>query len=80
MPARVDSSTLYVQPRQRRVVYEGLAQMPEGGSVKEMLEAFDIPEQELREALRGLDRAGLARRSRTTWNAIPLDQPDDPEA
>jgi Helix-turn-helix domain len=75
MPPRAGSAILNVQPRQRRAVYEGLAKLPEGGSVKELLEAFDIPEYELRETLRKLDRAGLVRRSRATWSAIPLELP-----
>jgi hypothetical protein len=75
MPPRAGSAILNVQPRQRRAVYEGLAKLPEGGSVKDLLEAFDIPEYELRETLRKLDRAGLVRRTRATWSAIPLELP-----
>jgi Helix-turn-helix domain len=70
------SAILNVQPRQRRAVYEALAKLPEGGSVKDLLEALDIPEYELRETLRMLDRAGLVRRTRATWSAIPLEPPN----
>jgi len=75
MPPPAGSAILNVQPRQRRAVYEGLAKLPAGGSVKDLLEAFDIPEHELRETLRKLDRAGLVRRTRATWSAIPLQLP-----
>ena len=77
MPSQAGPATLNVQPRQRRVVYEGLAKLPAGGSVKDLLEAFDIPEDELRETLRKLDRAGLVRRTRTTWSAVPLELTTD---
>jgi DNA-binding transcriptional ArsR family regulator len=73
MTTPVDSAALNVQPRQRRHVYEGLAKLPEGRSVKDLLEDFDIPEPELRETLRKLDEAGLARRVKGTWIAVPLD-------
>ena len=70
---------LNVQPRQRRVVYEGLAKLPEGCSVKGMLLGdFGIPENELRETLRKLDQAGLARRTRGTWCAVPLETDEPP--
>ena len=67
-----DSATLNVQPRQRRVVYEALAKLPDGRSVKDLLGDCEIPETELRETLRKLDDAGLATRTRGTWNAVPL--------
>jgi hypothetical protein len=54
-------------------VYEGLAKLPAGRSVKEMLGDFGIPETELRETLRKLDAAGLARRTKGTWCAVPLE-------
>jgi hypothetical protein len=73
MAQRADSATLNVQPRQRRQVYEELAKVPAGRSVKELLDARDIPEAELRETLRKLDDAGLAERVKGTWRAIPLD-------
>ena len=73
MPPRADSATLNVQPRQRRVVYEGLAKLPAGRSVKDLLGEFNIPESELRETLRKLDAAGLAKRSKGTWSAVPLE-------
>jgi hypothetical protein len=72
MVEHADSSTLNVQPRQRRMVYEDLAKEPSGRSVKELLRDGDIPEGELRETLRKLDSAGLAQRIRGTWRAIPL--------
>jgi hypothetical protein len=74
MSLHADSATLNVQPRQRREVYEGLAAHPEGRSVKEMLGDFEIPEIELRETLRKLDRAGLARNAKGKWCAIPLEE------
>jgi hypothetical protein len=46
---------------------------PAGRSVKSLLDELDIPEPELRETLRKLDAAGLARRSRATWTAVPLE-------
>jgi predicted ArsR family transcriptional regulator len=73
MPGRADAATLNVQPRQRRRVYLRLAAEPAGQSVKGLLDELDIPEPELRETLRKLDAAGLARRSRATWSAVPLE-------
>jgi len=73
MVGRVDAATLNVQPRQRRSVYMWLAEDPAGRSVKRMLEELDIPEVELRETLRKLDAAGLAKRQKGTWVAIPLE-------
>ena len=84
MQPRADSATLNVQPRQRRVVYEGLAAVPDGSSVKDLLTRVDISEVELRETLRRLDAAGLARRMKGTWRAVPLEtaesQPAEAEA
>ncbi len=77
MPPQADSATLNLQPRQRRDVYEGLAKQPEGRSVKDLLDELTIPEAELRESLRKLDQAGLVRRTKATWCAIPLQPPDD---
>ena len=77
MAAHADSSTLNVQPRQRRMVYEALAREPEGRSVKDLLSDGGIPEDELRETLRKLDSAGLAQRVRGTWRAIPLEGADN---
>jgi hypothetical protein len=76
MAPPADAATLNVQPRQRRVVYEGLAKLPAGRSVKDLLADFEIPESELRETLRKLDEAGLARRMRGTWSAVPLETAD----
>jgi predicted ArsR family transcriptional regulator len=72
MLGRADAATLNVQPRQRRRVYLWLAAEPAGRSVKSLLDELDIPESELRETLRKLDAAGLARRTRATWTAVPL--------
>ena len=81
MPSRADAATLNVQPRQRRDVYEGLAKLPAGCSVKDLLGDFEIPESELRETLRKLDQAGLVRRTKGVWCAIPLEPPnEDPGA
>jgi len=77
MAERADAATLNVQPRQRRQVYESLAKVPGGRSVKELLRDSDIAESDLRETLRQLDSAGLAQRFRGTWTAVPL-KPADP--
>ena len=76
MAGPADSSTLNIQPRQRRMVYEDLAKEPSGRSVKELLRDGDIPESDLRETLRKLDSAGLAQRIKGTWRAIPLQGAD----
>ncbi len=73
MPPQADAAMLNVQPRQRRAVYEGLAELPAGGSVKNLLHELEMPENELREALRKLDAAGLVQRIKGTWSAVPLD-------
>ena len=75
MAPRADSAALNVQPRQRRTVYEGLAKVPEGRSVKQLLLELDIAERDLRETLVKLDNAGLAQRFKGVWRAIPL-EPD----
>ena len=76
MAEHADSSTLNIQPRQRRMVYANLAKEPAGRSVKELLRDGDIPESDLRETLRKLDRAGLAQRIKGTWRAVPLRSAD----
>ena len=68
-----DAATLNVQPRQRRRVYTRLAETPGGRSVKHLLAELDITEPDLRETLRKLDAAGLAKRQKGTWVAIPLE-------
>jgi hypothetical protein len=73
MTRQADAATLNLQPRQRRSVYMWLARDPSGRSVKHLLDDLDIPEIELRESLRKLDAAGLARRNRGTWMAVPLE-------
>ncbi len=78
MAPLADSATLNVQPRQRRVVYEGLANLPAGRSVKDLLSDFEIPEIELRESLRKLDEAGLAKRTKGTWSAVALETANPP--
>lgn len=76
MHPQAHSATLNVQPRQRRTVYDRLATLPAGRSVRELLDDFEMPESELRETLRKLDQAGLARRGKGVWQAIPIEQPD----
>jgi predicted ArsR family transcriptional regulator len=71
MAIQVDASTLGRQPRQRRTVYEHLANCEGGRSVKELLQESDVPEAELRETLRKLEAAGLVHRSRAVWTAVP---------
>jgi predicted ArsR family transcriptional regulator len=73
MPPKADAATLNLQPRQRRDVYLWLADAPDGRSVKHLLDDLDINEVELRETLRKLDAAGLARRVNGTWRAVPLE-------
>ena len=73
MAPRADAAALNALPRQRRTVYAGLAQTPDGRSVKHLLEELDISEPDLRESLRKLSAAGLARRSKATWVAVPLE-------
>ncbi len=75
MVTRVDTSTLDRQPRQRRIVYEHLANYADGRSVKELLSESDVPEAELRETLRKLEAAGLVQRSRAVWTAVPTGKP-----
>ena len=55
------------------VVYERLAGVPDGRSVKDLLQEVDIPEPDLRETLRKLDAAGLAQRIKGTWRAVELE-------
>ena len=76
MPLQADATTLNRQPRQRRSVYMWLAEVPAGRSVKHLLGELDIDEPELRETLRKLDAAGLARRVKGTWMAVPLEGSD----
>ena len=73
MPLRANAATLNLQPRQRRSVYMWLADQPAGHSVKHLLDDLTIAEPELRETLRKLDAAGLARRIKGTWIAVPLE-------
>jgi len=73
MPPRADAATLNVQPQQRRDVYEALAMLDTGRSLKDLVGDFEMPESELWEALRKLDAAGLARRMKGTWSAVPLE-------
>jgi DNA-binding transcriptional ArsR family regulator len=73
MPLHPDAAALNLQPRQRRRVYMWLAEAPAGRSVKHLLGELDIAEPELRETLRKLDAAGLARRSKGTWMAVALE-------
>ena len=73
MAQLADPAALNVQPRQRRQVYESLAKVPDGCSVKDLLRDSDIPESDLRETLRRLDSAGLAHRVKGTWRAVPIE-------
>jgi predicted ArsR family transcriptional regulator len=75
MPTGVDAFTLNRQPQQRRNVYAILEAEPEGRSVKQLLSDSGVPETELRDTLRKLEAAGLVRRSRAVWMAVPLDTP-----
>jgi len=50
-----------------------LAEARAGRSVKHLLGELDIAEPELRETLRKLDAAGLARRIKGAWIAVPLE-------
>jgi hypothetical protein len=72
MSTQANAATLNVQPRQRRGVYEALALLAPGSSVKDLLLEVEMPEAELREALRKLDAAGMVQRIKGTWSAIPL--------
>ena len=78
MADHADASTLNIQPRLRRMVYETLAKEPEGRSVKDLLGEGGVLEADLRETLRKLDIEGLAQRIKGTWRAVPL-QGADPE-
>ena len=51
-----------------------------GFSVKDLLRDGDIPEDDLRETLRKLDKAGLAQRIKGTWRAVPLQDADTLDA
>jgi predicted ArsR family transcriptional regulator len=73
MPLHPDAAALNLQPRQRRRVYMRLAEAPAGRSVKHLLGELDIAEPELRETLRKLDAAGLARRIKGAWMAVALE-------
>ncbi len=53
-----------------------LADASTGRSVKHLLDELDIPEVELRETLRKLEAAGLARRIKAMWIAVPLEDAD----
>jgi DeoR/GlpR family transcriptional regulator of sugar metabolism len=76
MALATHSVALNVQPRQRRIVYDGLAKAPEGLSVKDLMGMFDIPERDLRETLRKLDDAGLAQRVKGVWKAVAIEPAD----
>ena len=78
MAQLADHAALNVQPRQRRQVYESLAKVPDGCSVKDLLRDTDFPESDLRETLRRLDSAGLAHRVKGTWRAVPIEGAEKP--
>jgi hypothetical protein len=69
-------ATLNVQPRQRRAVYDALAQELDGRSVKDLIPDVGMSELDLRQSLRKLDDAGLARRVGRLWCAVPLEAAD----
>jgi len=73
MPTAVSAATLNVQPRQRRSVYQALAKVPDGRSVKDLLADVEMSELDLRQSLRKLDDAGLVRRVGRLWGAVPLE-------
>jgi DNA-binding transcriptional ArsR family regulator len=79
MPPIAGSATLNVQPRQRRSVYEALAKVPEGRSVKDLLADVEMSEPNLRESLRKLDAAGLVMRAGRLWTAVRIDG-EDPQS
>ena len=78
MSSVADASMLNVQPRQRRHVYEALAKEPDGRSVKDLLPDVDMSEVELRQSLRKLGEAGLARHAGRLWIAVPLEGAEPP--
>jgi DNA-binding transcriptional ArsR family regulator len=80
MPSVADSAMLNVQPRERRSVYEALAKVPEGRSVKELLDEVEMPETNLRQSLRKLGEAGLAMRAGRLWTAVQLEGASPPSA
>jgi hypothetical protein len=76
MAPRADSAALNLQPRQRREVYHALGKVSAGRSVKDLLGEVAMPERDIRESLRKLGDAGLARRSSGTWKAMSVDSAD----
>jgi hypothetical protein len=73
MPQQADAATLNVQPQQRRDVYDTLALLPAGLSTKDLIDEVEMPEAELRMALRKLDAAGLAHRIKGSWCAVSVE-------
>jgi DNA-binding transcriptional ArsR family regulator len=80
MPPVADTAMLNVQPRQRRSVYAALARVPEGRSVKELLDDVEMSEPNLRQSLRKLEEAGLAMRVGRLWTAVRLEGDDPPSS
>ena len=67
-----NAATLNVQPRQRRSMYEGAGRLARGPLGQDPAGASSsIPEPELRETLRKLEAAGLAKRVKGTWGGHP---------
>jgi predicted ArsR family transcriptional regulator len=74
------TATLNVQPQQRRAVYEALAKVVDGRSVKDLVPDVGMSELDVRQSLRKLDDAGLARREGRLWCAVPLQAPAPPSS
>jgi len=80
MPSAASAATFNVQPQQRRAVYEALAKVPDGCSVKELIPDVEMSELDLRQSLRKLADAGLARRVGRLWTAVALEMADPPSS
>jgi DeoR/GlpR family transcriptional regulator of sugar metabolism len=80
MPPAASAATLNVQPQRRRAVYEALAKDTDGRSVKDLVADVEMSELDLRQSLRKLDDAGLARRVGRLWCAVPLETVDPPSS
>jgi hypothetical protein len=80
MPPAASAATLNVQPQRRRAVYEALAKVADGRSVKDLVGDVEMSELDLRQSLRKLVDAGLARRVGRLWRAVPLEMADPPSS
>jgi len=79
MPPAASASTLNVQPQRRRAVYQALAKVSDGRSVKDLVGDVEMSELDLRQSLHKLVDAGLACRAGRLWRAVPLEM-DDPRS